>query len=270
MQNEAWHCPAEIDMEFQGKVVVLTAASVSPNPNISLHINGTFTYMQITHAVALMHPHTITDGWFLHFSLVTVWMIFFIFGTVESNVRFPPKTSWNLDSSDQRTRLSVHLRWLQVQRTRRRFCAKLINAFLCIIQFQVAFLDAAADCVEWQWFSKVLQSPCGYVHHGSMTVSQTILPEGSMVTRIQQQFLPLAFTHKDSLNSFTILWAVDGERPKFFAILRWETLSLKLTDNSLTKFGTKWWTMTHPCLQRLSLWWMLFVYSILITSPVTS
>ena len=52
---------------------------------------------------------------------------------------------------------------------------------LCIIQFQVAFLDAAADCVEWQWFSKVLPSPCGYVHHGSMTVSQTI-PEGSMVT----------------------------------------------------------------------------------------
>ena len=32
----------------------------------------------------------------------------------------------------------------------------------------------------------------------------------------------------------------------------------------------KWWTMTHPCLQRLSLWWMLILYSILITSPVTN
>ena len=30
MQNEAWHCPAEIDMEFLGKVVILTAAYVSP------------------------------------------------------------------------------------------------------------------------------------------------------------------------------------------------------------------------------------------------
>ena len=30
VQNEAWHCPAEIDMEFLGKVVVLTAAYTSP------------------------------------------------------------------------------------------------------------------------------------------------------------------------------------------------------------------------------------------------
>ena len=97
---------------------------------------------------------------------------------------------------------------------------------LCIIQFQVAFLDALADCIEWQWFSKVLLSPCGYVHHGSRTVSQTIPPVDSI----------------------------------FF----------ELTDHFLTEFGKKWWTMTHPCLQRLSLCWMLLLYSILITSPVTS
>ena len=47
---------------------------------------------------------------------------------------------------------------------------------------------------------------------------------------------------------------VDGEIPKLFAILHWETFSLNWIDNSLTKFGTKWWTTTHPCLQRLSLW----------------
>ena len=44
---------------------------------------------------------------------------------------------------------------------------------------EVAFLDAEVDCLEWQWFSKVRLSPCGYAHHGSMTVSQTITPEGS-------------------------------------------------------------------------------------------
>ena len=71
---------------------------------------------------------------------------------------------------------------------------------LCIIQFQVAFIDAAADCVEW--------------HHGSMTVSQTIPTEGSMVTCIQQQFPRLAFTHWNfpwSLNPFSRhyeLWMV--------------------------------------------------------------
>ena len=68
---------------------------------------------------------------------------------------------------------------------------------LCIIPFQVAFLEAAADCVEGQLFSKVLPSPCGYVHHGSMTVSQAIPPEGLMVTCIQQRFLPMAFMHRD-------------------------------------------------------------------------
>ena len=51
-------------------------------------------------------------------------------------------------------------------------------------------------------FPKYLPSPCGYVHCGSWTVSQTIPPQGSMVTRIQQQFPPLAFTHRDSLNLF--------------------------------------------------------------------
>lgn len=43
-------------------------------------------------------------------------------------------------------------------------------------------------------FLKVLLSPRGYVHCGSITVSQTIPPEGSMVTPIQQGFPPLAFT----------------------------------------------------------------------------
>ena len=64
-----------------------------------------------------------------------------------------------------------------------------------------------------------------------------------------------------SLNLFTILWTVDGKGPKFFAILHWVTLSLN--------WQTKCWTTTHPCLQWLSLWWMLLLYSILITSPVT-
>ena len=88
---------------------------------------------------------------------------------------------------------------------------------LCIIQFQFQ----TADCVEWQCFSKVLPSPCGNVHHVSMTVSQTIPPEGLMDRQIQQRFPPLAFTKisPESLNLFTILQTVDGERPQLFAIL---------------------------------------------------
>ena len=100
-----------------------------------------------------------------------------------------------------------------------------------------------------------------------------------MVTSIQQWFPLLTFTHQDfpdSLNLFTILWTVDGERPKFFAILHWESLSLnwlKILSQSLAQSGEPrpCNSLTiHPCLQRLSLWWMLLLYSILITSPVTS
>ena len=75
------------------------------------------------------------------------------------------------------------------------FMCKMKCLPLCKIQFQVAFLDAAADCVEWKWFSEVLPRRCGYVHHGSMTVSQTIPPKGSMVMCIQQR--ALASTHQD-------------------------------------------------------------------------
>ena len=84
--------------------------------------------------------------------------------------------------------LLVHLREFRARRTQLCFCAKRMNA-LCIIQCQVAFPDAAVDCVEWQWFSKVLPSPCGYVHHGSITVSQTSLRAWWSCT-----FLPLAFS----------------------------------------------------------------------------
>ena len=39
-----------------------------------------------------------------------------------------------------------------------------------------------------------------------------------------------------------------------------KNILFELTDNSHTKFGTKWWTTTQPCFQRLSLWWMLVLY----------
>ena len=110
---------------------------------------------------------------------------------------------------------------------REHFCTK--NFLLCIIQFQVAFLDAEADCVEWQWFSKVLLSPCGYVHHCSMTVFPNNTAWGPRWSHaFNSNFRPWPLRTEispDSLNLFTILWTVDGERPKFFAILHYETLS---------------------------------------------
>ena len=55
------------------------------------------SHMQITHAVGTDAPPFHHRGWFLHFSLVTVWMVIFIFH-VESNVCFSQKQAemWTL------------------------------------------------------------------------------------------------------------------------------------------------------------------------------
>ena len=64
---------------------------------------------------------------------------------------------------------------------------------LCIIKCQVAFLDAAADCVEWQWYSRA---------HVAISIMvawrclKTIPPEGSMVTCI----------HYITLHYIIVIW----------------------------------------------------------------
>ncbi len=50
MQNEAWHCLAVITMDFPGKDVILMAAYVSVQ-SLYACTNGTFSHMQVIHAV---------------------------------------------------------------------------------------------------------------------------------------------------------------------------------------------------------------------------
>ena len=139
---------------------------------------------------ALMHPHTITDSGFVG----GFRMVFFIFGTYKSLF---PKNELKCGFVWPENTFPRSFGPSQIASGLENFILRKIHECLplCIIQFQVAFLDAPADCVERWWFSKVHPSPWGYIHHGSITVSQAIPPEGLMVTRIQQWFLPLAFTH---------------------------------------------------------------------------
>ena len=160
-------------MESVGKVVVLTAAHVSPKSQHKQWYLHTYA------------DHPCRGHWCTPIPLQRLVLALFIENSldglfhlrhVESKVCFFPKISWKVDASDQRTRfhcLSVHLRWLHAQRTRQRFCAKFLNAKY---NFKLHFLMQRRT--EWQWFSKVLLSPCGYIHHGSMMVSQTITPDG--------------------------------------------------------------------------------------------
>ena len=72
---------------------------------------------------------------------------------------------------------------------------------------------------------------------------------GNPLTARRQLLPPKPNIFPDSLNLFTILWTVDGERPKF-AILLWEKMFLN------------WLTILTQSLAQ-SLWWMLLLYSIL-------
>ena len=153
-----------------------------------------------------MHAHTNT-GWFLHFSLVTVWISLFHLWHLQSNICFSQK------QAEMRTRLtrqqvftvySVHLEKLTSGPGNSAEFLRKINKCLplCIIQCQVAFLDAATDCVEWQWFSKVLLSPCGSVYHGSMTAFVIVCDwlfvkawEALSCTILSKVSVPSALTH---------------------------------------------------------------------------
>lgn len=66
-----------------------------------------------------------------------------------------------------------------------------------VIEFQVAFPDAAADCVKWKGFYEVLPSPCGYIYHKSMMVSRAMPAKGSKASHIQQRFPALPCTDWD-------------------------------------------------------------------------
>ena len=143
--------------------------------------------MQIIHAMGTDAPPYHQRGWFLPFLQNSLDGIFHL---------------WHIESVFPKNKrhfhcMSVHLRWRRAQRTWRCFCAKFINASVFaeynfnlhfLIQWRAVFSDnhfpkySWAHVVVWRFLTKY--------------------PEGSMVTRIQQLFLPLAF------NRYYELWMV--------------------------------------------------------------
>ena len=132
--------------------------------------------------------------------------------------------------------------------------------------------NTISSCISWCsrrlcWVTMIFQwlllSPCGYVHHGrhdGFSNNTAWGLDGLVHSAVVTAFgLYAPEISPDSLNLFTILWTVNGERLKLFAILHWETLSL----NRQTIISQNFAQMMHPCLQRRSFWWMLLLYSIL-------
>lgn len=89
---------------------------------------------------------------------------------------------------------------------------------------------------KWQWFSKALLSQCGYIHHGTMMVS-----EGLKVTHSQHRFMDwlradcdhgtvgravgssLLTPEDKTLNCFVAQWKLSNNKNKWlFVVVQWE------------------------------------------------
>lgn len=91
----------------------------------------------------------------------------------------------------------------------------------------LTFVDAAQYCVRRRWFPEVFLRPRCEIQHRMMPVCNAVLPQGSRSQAFDVDFLacPLsAAISQDSLEHLMMLWAVDGDISKFFAIARQEML----------------------------------------------
>ncbi len=100
------------------------------NPNICLHVNGTFAHMPVIHAVCSAAPPYHDRRLILHLSLMKVWMVSLVFGIKNSKSIFPET---DVDSSDHSThfqRLFDYLRCALAQGTQQYHCIELMYSFL--------------------------------------------------------------------------------------------------------------------------------------------
>ena len=239
----AQHCPAEIDMEFLGKVI-LTAAYVSPKFwHKRLHQRYLHIYADCPCRGHWRTPIPSQRLVFGSFLLVRVWMVFFIFGT------------YNPKSEHVSAVFSVHLRRLWGPQNSAAFQHKIKDAFLSAkYNFKLHFLMQWRTVLSDNDFPKYSWA---YVHLGSITVFSNNTVWGldghahSPAVSALGLYAPWFPLNSTSwiLSRYYDLWIVKDN----FCNLALRNIVVELTDNSLTMFGSKSWTTTHPCLQRQSL-----------------
>ncbi len=221
MQNESWHCLDLITMtsherhHLDRSICLCTIPIYASMSLIPSHI------CQSPMLCALMHPHAMTFA----FASVANESLDGSFGTENSKSIFPGnKLKCGLIWVQHTFPLSF---WLsEMSSGPKNPAASLHRIDIQVANIQVAFLDAAADCGKWQWFSEVLLSPCGYIYHPAAWwfLMQCHL-RGQRSSTFTWGFLlcpTCTVISLDSLNLFTILRVIVGERPKLFAILHCE------------------------------------------------
>ena len=188
---------------------------------------------------ALMHPHTITEASFALFVGNSLDGVFHLWH-IESDIHFSWKESWNI-WPDNTFRLSFGpSQKTSGPKNMAAFLSKSSKCLpLCIIQFQVSSSWCSGKLC---WVTRIFQSTPEPMWLCSIMVAWRFLKQYRLRARWSRAFSsgfhpwPLHKISPDSLNLFTILWTVDGEKPKLFAILHWETLSL----NWLTILSQVW------------------------------
>ena len=132
-------------------------------------------------------------------------------------------------------------------------CAKLINAFLfASYNFKLHFLMQQRTVLSDNYFPKY-----SWAHVAmSIMVARRFLKQSRLRARWSHAFSS-GFCPQPLRTEISRL----PERPKFFAILHWEIFSLNWLTIVSQSLCTNWWTSTHPCSQRQSLWWKLLLYS---------
>ena len=195
------------------------------NSNMSLCMNGTLTYMQITHSVGTDAPPYHQR---LVFALFNGNRIVFHLWHVVPDVRFSPKQA-EMWTRLTREHVSTVFRSISDDFAPRELGGVSAQNYIITLH------NTISSCISWccgrlcdNGFPKYSRA---HMAMSIMTVSQTIPPEGSArwSRAFSSSFCPWSLRTKifpDSLNLSTILWTGDGKRPKFFAILHSETLSL--------------------------------------------
>ena len=137
--------PGIVLLKFLGKVIILTAAYVAPKFQ---HVSKSMVPSHICRSpMPWMHWCTPIPSQRLFFALFignSLWSFSSL--THRIGCKFFQKTSWNVDSSDQRTRfhcLLVYLRLLCTHRTWRHFCAKLIHLLIILLP------NTISNCISW-------------------------------------------------------------------------------------------------------------------------
>lgn len=91
MQNEAWHCVAVITTDILEKDITVMATYVSKSLIHNSVVGVTLTHMHVIYAMCTDELPYHDRCWLLHLSLVTVWMVHFVFGTKNLTSLSPQK-----------------------------------------------------------------------------------------------------------------------------------------------------------------------------------